>query len=87
MCGFSVVSLFCDVDHSVLSNVGNHFMCGPRGAGWGKRVQTPLKNHKHIGFPCNTGLEPLKNHKATKPAFIIGSSSFGLDYLNVKEKC
>ena len=31
----------------------------------------PLKNHKNIGFLCNTGLDPLKNHKATKPAFNI----------------
>ena len=28
-----------------------------------------LKNHKNIGFLCNTGLDPLENHKATKPAF------------------
>ena len=35
----------------------------------------PLKNHKHIGFLSNTGLNPLKNHKATKPAFNIGPSS------------
>ena len=27
-----------------------------------------LKNHKNIGFLCNTGEAPMKNHKATKPA-------------------
>ena len=34
----------------------------------------PLKNHKNIGFLCNTGLDPLKNQKATNPAFIVGPS-------------
>ena len=34
--------------------------------GTGGRV---LKNHKNIGFLSNTGPDPLKNHKATKPAF------------------
>ena len=28
-----------------------------------------MKNHKNIGFPSKTGSDPLKNHKATKPAF------------------
>ena len=31
--------------------------------------------HKNIGFPRNTGPDPLKNHKATKPAFNVGPSS------------
>ena len=32
----------------------------------GHRVWTPpLKNHKNIGLPSNTGLDPLKNHKAS----------------------
>ena len=35
----------------------------------------PLKNHKNIGFLSNTGSDPLENHKATKPAFIVGPSS------------
>ena len=34
----------------------------------GKGVWTPLKNHKNIGFLCNTGPDPLKNHKTTKTA-------------------
>ena len=34
----------------------------------------PLKNHKNIGFLSNTGLDPLKNHKTTKPAFNVGPS-------------
>ena len=27
----------------------------------------PLKNHKNIGILSNTGPDPLKKHKATKP--------------------
>ena len=39
----------------------------------GQGVRTPLKNHKNIGFLSSTGPDPLKNHKATKPAFNVGS--------------
>ena len=42
---------------------------GDRGSG------PSLKNHKNIGFLSNTGPDPLKNHKATKPAFNVGPSS------------
>ena len=38
----------------------------------GQDVRTPLKNRKNIGFLCNTGPDPLKNHKATKPVFNVG---------------
>ena len=41
----------------------------------GTGVQTPLKHHKKYRFLSNTDPDPLKNHKATKPAFNIGSSS------------
>ena len=34
-----------------------------------------LKHHKNIVFLCNTGPDPLKNHKATKPAFNVGPAS------------
>ena len=34
----------------------------------------PLKNHNTIGFPSNTGPDPQKNHKVTKPAFNVGPS-------------
>ena len=40
----------------------------------GTEVRTPMRNHKNIGFLCNTSPDPLKNHKATKPAFNVGSS-------------
>ena len=42
---------------------------GDRGSG------PPLKNHKNIGFLNNTGPDPLKNIKATKPEFNVGQSS------------
>ena len=42
---------------------------GDRGSG------PPLKNHNNIGFISNTGPDPLKNHKGTKPAFNVGQSS------------
>ena len=35
----------------------------------------PLKNHKAIGVLSNTDPDPLKYHKATKPAFKVGQSS------------
>ena len=38
-------------------------------------VRIPLKNHKNIGLPSNTGLDPLKNPKATKPEFNVRLSS------------
>ena len=45
---------------------------GDRGSG------SPLKNHtnkKNIGFLNNIGSDPLKIHKATKPAFNVVPSS------------
>ena len=42
--------------------------------GW-QEVRTPLYYHKNIGFLSKTGPYPLKNHKATKPAFNVGPSS------------
>ena len=47
-----------------------------RGGGRGNRGSgTPLKNHKNIGLSSNTGPDPLKNHKADKPALNVGSSN------------
>ena len=37
-------------------------------------LQTPLKNHKNIGFPSNIDPDSLKIHKASKLAFSVGSS-------------
>ena len=38
----------------------------------GGGVPDPVENHKAKGFLTNTGSDPLKNHKATKPAFSDG---------------
>ena len=48
-------------------------MRGSRGGA--ESPDPPLKNHKNIGFLCITGLDPLENHKATKPAFNVGPAS------------
>ena len=45
---------------------------GGGGGGGNRGSGAPLKNHKNIGFISNTGLDPLKNHKAIKPALILG---------------
>ena len=48
----------------------------PRADPEGGRGSGPtLKNHKNIGFISNTGPDPLKNHKGTKPVFNVGHSS------------
>ena len=53
-------------------NTGLYTWTDPKG---GQGVWTPLlKNHKNIGFLSNTGLDYLKNHKATKHAFNVGPS-------------
>ena len=60
------------------STLGNNCVSGnhariERGAG-GPDPPPPLKNHTNIGFRgilANTGPDPLKNHKAFKPAFIV----------------
>ena len=41
---------------------------------WGRGYRPPLKNHNTMGFPSNTGPDPQKNHKVTKPAFNVGPS-------------
>ena len=48
---------------------GRHICTDPEGGGaGGSDSPPPLENHKDIGFLSNTGLDPLKNHKANKPA-------------------
>ena len=50
--------------------------CADPEGGQGVRTPPPPpKNHKNIGFPSNNGLDLLKNHKATEPAFNVGPSS------------
>ena len=38
---------------------------------WGTEGPPPPPPPENIGFLSNTGLAPLKNHKATKPAFNV----------------
>ena len=47
-------------------------MRGSRGAGGPDPHPYPLKNHTNLGFLRNTGPDPLKNQKATKPEFNVG---------------
>ena len=44
---------------------------------WGGGVPDtpPPEKSQNIGFLSNTSPDPLKNHKATKPAFTVGPSS------------
>ena len=46
---------------------------GPEGGGG--RSRPSLKFHKNIGFLSNTGPDPLKNYKVTKPASNVGPLS------------
>ena len=48
---------------------------GSRGGEKGVRKPTPLENRQATGFLSNTGPDPLKNHKTTKPAFTFTPSS------------
>ena len=48
------------------------YMCRARG---GRVYGRPLKNNKTIGFLINTGPDPIKNHKAMRPAFNVGPRS------------
>ena len=41
----------------------------------GARGPDSPENYKKVKFLSNTCLDPLKNHKATKPAFNVGPSS------------
>ena len=49
--------------------------CADPEGGPGVRTPPPLKNHKNIGFLSNSDPDPLKNYKATEPAFNVGPSS------------
>ena len=73
----------CHVDIVLYSSVvtNSHLLpfplCADPQGGWGRNRgyrPSPLKKHKNLVFLSNTGLDTL-NHKATKPAFNVGSSS------------
>ena len=46
-------------------------MSGSRGGG----TPHPPEKSQNIGFLSNSGPDPLKNYKATEPAFNVGPSS------------
>ena len=45
-----------------------------RGGGRGSGPPPPSEKSQNIRFLSNTGEDPLKNHKTTKPAFNVGPS-------------
>ena len=51
-------------------------MCGSRGEIGGRDPPSPGKL-QFIGFLSNTGWDPLKDHKDTKPEFHVGPSLAG----------
>ena len=53
---------------------GTRLMDGSRGETGGP-ISPAMKNHQNIGFLSNTGPDPLKNHKTTRPVFNVGPSS------------
>ena len=76
----------CHIDHHSgllqllvdLLCIQHIFPCAdPEGGGGGAGGLDPpsLENRKYVGFLSNTGLDPLKNHTATKSAFNVGPSS------------
>ena len=61
--------LYLYANNSSAGQLAQSYLCADPEGGGGRGSGPPLKNHKNIGFLCNTGPDPLKNHKATKPAF------------------
>ena len=52
---------------SVPNENSDQSMRGSRGGNRGSGYPPPEKSQKNAGFLSNTGPDPLKNHKATKP--------------------
>ena len=59
------------------SNIESLWLAIMRGSRGGTEGWSYLENHTVIGlgFLNNTGLDPLENHKAAKPAFNVGPLS------------
>ena len=45
------------------------------GGGGGAGGPNPMNDQKNIGFLSKAGPDPMKNHRAAEPTFIVGSSS------------
>ena len=65
------VQLIMDILHTLL------YTCADTEGEQRVRIPPPpqLKNLKNLGFLSNTGPDPLKTHKASKPVFNVGQSS------------
>ena len=61
--------------HKDEGSFGNNIR-GSRGETGGPDPPPPLENHQNIEFLSNTGQDPLKKHKAAKPAFNDGRLRF-----------
>ena len=57
----------CQDEHA--SNVDQEGMGGGAGG------PNPMNDQKNIGFLSKAGPDPMKNHRAAEPTFIVGSSS------------
>ena len=70
------LKIFLGILTLILSYTNIHFTwAGPEGGQGSGPPPRLITNHKSIGFLSNTGPDPLKNHKATKPALNVGPSS------------
>ena len=71
---FQYISISVDIvwSHARIQRVGQGVRTPPPPP---QHTHTHLKNHKNIEFLSNTGPDPLKFSKTTKPAFNVGSSS------------
>ena len=61
-------------EQTVIQNEKLGFIVCMRGSKGGGDMgfRSPPKKSQNIGFPSNTGPDPLKNHKATKPDSMLG---------------
>ena len=72
--------VICETKARVLANFLASCCCfcvwhGRIQRGTGGPDPPPHKNHKNIEFLCNTGQDPLENHKAARSAFNVGPST------------
>ena len=73
--------LFHEVCHSFKVFIDKRFSIGNKikmclvEYKWSLCLMIPHERSQNIGFLCSTGPDPLKNHKASKPVFTVGTSS------------
>ena len=75
-CARHIILYLVLVQPRIRPDMTENFLTGMGGSRGGRQgVQTPLKDQKKIGFLSNTGTDPLKNRKATRPEFNVRPSS------------